>query len=964
MGQMKKYFFGFAVIASVMLTASCNKEEIAPVFNGEKTIISVSIPETKTQLGELSGSTYSVLWSAGDKVSVNGKEGSILPEFVGKNDASFAVEGILEAPYTVLYPYDKVKFEKGVYSVNVPAQQSYKEDSFSEGADILVGYSKADTHVALTHLMAFVKVSFGFAPKSVTLEAVNGEAVSGVMSVSADSEGVNCEPLKGSSTVSIAGLPASGNTSVIFAVPAAQYANGFRVKVVDENGFVYAKNAYASGVTLKRNSLVNMPQLASLSAMTKLNEKCVFTYDEFRTAAQAAAESDVVVLGADLDLAGAKLTSVETLAGTVNGNGYSIKNAVLSNGVFTNVAATGVVKNMVIDASCTATADDAVFGALVKVNAGLVSGCVNNANISTTANHAAGAIAGLVGQSNGIVENCVNNGNIKVESASITGAIYYGGVVGQITLTKVESTKVLVNNCANSGNIAIHCAATPKNAYIGGVVGGNTATKLADIKLVGSVENCFNSGNIEYGFGVLSSGTYTDIGGVIGYLDGHLRNCKNTGNVAYTLATGNQGVNATCPAVGGVAAVVVGNVENLVNRGNVTINGVWAAGTAGNAGAGGYHQPIYAGVVAKHGTNYSAADNNLTADNLENYGTISGIMYMKTGGGTIHMLGGVLGTSNGKLTHLYNHGTIDILIGGKSNYVGGIIGHHSGLLLSDCINYADMTVDGSDQVLTSQVVSGIVAYELVKGGVLTNLENRGKITLNESHPAASTSYQYIAGVMGNYSGNTQTLTNCVNRGDIISNTTKKIRLGGVVGAIYDSSLTAITYDKDAHSITDPGAPGIKPLTDCHNYGNIVVNKAGNPGSSVPGSNVGGLAAYCSIGMEGCSNSGNITLTDCASDTSAGLLAAAINRRYQILATTIGGKLSSNVATNKLGLVAGELYTDPAIYDLGSAEKPLFVDASVTINGSVPEINNIDTLVAGGNDYNKSEQVLVINVQRK
>lgn len=926
---MKQSFKILAVALAFVAAASCSKEIEKPVDNQPSaelvpTTISASIDATKATVA----SDGKTLWQENDAIAVwigGQKYEMTLIEGAGTKSAVFKgnlpEEGVISAAVS---PASAAGKTAGI-PVPVFEQTIAAGATCDPAALIMSAGAPVEGRLAFQNACGGARFTVGAGIKSILVYCNEGQ-------------------------VSVA-LPATAGSFDVF-LPAAEYSN-ILIVATTVNDDVYGVKL-PKNLNIKRSVITNLGTLAG--------EPCTVINNATKLQAYLADPQTDAFIVKDIDLAEVTLTSCESFGKTLDGMGHSLKNADLSNGIFKNVTAEGAVKNIVTDASCSAKADAAVFGTIVTVNAGLVSGCVNNAKISTTAAHAAGAIGGVVGQSTGFVEKCANNGDITVETTSITGAIYYGGVVGQIAKNKTESNDILVDHCENSGSIKIHCSTTPKNAYVGGVVGGNTATKLADIKLIGSVENCTNTGNVEYGFDVLSSGTYTDLGGVIGYLDGHLKDCKNTGNVAYTLPVSDLNVNATCPAVGGVAGVVIGNAESLINKGNLSINGVWAAGTGGNAGAGGYHQPIYGGVIAKHGTGYDAANDKVKADKLDNYGTISGNMYMKNGGGTVHMLGGVLGCSNGILSNLNNHGTINVLMGGKSNYVGGIIGHHSGSKISDCTNEGDVTVDGSNQVITSQIIAGIVGYELIKGGELTNLENKGAVTLNESNPATSTSYQYVAGVMGSYSGNSQKLSKCINSGAITSNTTKKLRAAGIVASIYDSSTKAPTFTEN--EISDSGVIGTNPMVDCHNYGDIIINNAGNPQSANVGSVIGGVASYCSIGLVNCSNEGDIILSDCAGDTAAGLMSGVINRRYSMLDCNVGGTIVSNVAGNKLGLVAGTLYTDPTLFDLGSAEKPLTIAASATINGAVPSLTASGLVGGNSNACPLEKQLNIVNVVRE
>ena len=69
-----------AVVA--MFAYSCATDatnDLGVNIAGEKTTITLSFEETKTQLGELSGKTYPLYWSEGDRISVNGIASRSLP---------------------------------------------------------------------------------------------------------------------------------------------------------------------------------------------------------------------------------------------------------------------------------------------------------------------------------------------------------------------------------------------------------------------------------------------------------------------------------------------------------------------------------------------------------------------------------------------------------------------------------------------------------------------------------------------------------------------------------------------------------------------------------------------------------------------------------------------------------------------------------------------------------------------
>ena len=147
---------------------------------------------------------------------------------------------------------------------------------------------------------------------------------------------------------------------------------------------------------------------------------------------------------------------------------------------------------------------------------------------------------------------------------------------------------IRMTGCSNTGNLNIVFTGKPGNSYIGGVVGGTIANADSDAVNNGTVVDCHNTGNIYYEIGTAGNGTYTDIGGVAGYLEGSIEKCDNTGSVTFKTPDGTT--NCTRPAAGGVAGYVLYSVKDCVNKGSVSLSGTFAAGTAGNAGA--EHQAV------------------------------------------------------------------------------------------------------------------------------------------------------------------------------------------------------------------------------------------------------------------------------------------------------------------------------------------------------------------------------------
>ena len=272
------------------------------------------------------------------------------------------------------------------------------------------------------------------------------------------------------------------------------------------------------------------------------------------------------------------------------------------------------------------------------------------------------------------------SGSGKIEnlsvSGSVSGKIDVGGVVGDNSGT--------VENCYNTGNIS--------GNSVGGVVGDNR----------GTVENCYNTGNISG----LDSGTGNRVGGVVGWNDSGatVENCYNTGSV---------NVSGNSSAVGGVVGCNQGgSVQNCYNTGTVT--GL-DSGTSNYVG----------GVV---GWNSGNVTNCYNTDSI----TVTG------SGGRV---GGVVGDNRGTVTNCYNIGDVS----GTSNYVGGVVGYNSGSAsVTNCYYQIDKgaTVDigGTTKDDTTTVAktaaefqSGEVAY-LLQGTQTTPVWGQSNLTEEDSWP--------------------------------------------------------------------------------------------------------------------------------------------------------------------------------------------------------------------------------------
>ena len=130
------------------------------------TSLEVSIPQTRTSLGEKLDGIYPVYWSEGDKISVNGVESSdIVIDANNPSKATFAFDAEVSYPLNILYPSSP--------RVIFAAEQNYSEGSFAEGSAPMCGYaaSKGDI-VSMRHLAAVLRFSVKASAEGQTLHKI------------------------------------------------------------------------------------------------------------------------------------------------------------------------------------------------------------------------------------------------------------------------------------------------------------------------------------------------------------------------------------------------------------------------------------------------------------------------------------------------------------------------------------------------------------------------------------------------------------------------------------------------------------------------------------------------------------------------------------------------------------------------------------------------------------------------
>ena len=304
--------------------------------------------------------------------------------------------------------------------------------------------------------------------------------------------------------------------------------------------------------------------------------------------AASCGESDMVKLGADIDLGGVNLTPAAGFAGTFDGAGKNIRNWTATAPLFTEVS--GNIKNLTIDESCSLNADDKGDIALIAghlLPGGTISGCTNKAPISREDSFAETARLGaIVGFLEGSISGCTNAGAITLKMVAAGSEHVIGGVAGYFA-GEATPGEVRISDCHNTAPITLSYSETPAKTFLGGVLGTSKATAFKDKDPLnnGTIKGCTNTGAVSFSIGVGNTGTYGNVGGVVGYFEGNVEECINNGDVSYIVP---DNIEAACtrPSVGGVAGYVAYSLTDCSNSGTITLKGAFANAGGLERGAG------------------------------------------------------------------------------------------------------------------------------------------------------------------------------------------------------------------------------------------------------------------------------------------------------------------------------------------------------------------------------------------
>ena len=881
--------------------------------NGGVYEVTLSLEQSRTQLGEKVEDLYPLYWSEGDAISINGI--SSLPltaNAAGLAEATFNFTNVVERPFSIVYPAAEGAGEGTIYPVTFASTQPYTVGSFAPQSTPMYGYVAAvvenepedepavvaegeeSSAIQLNHLTGVLRFAVKGNGEKVTSVLVKSQkgAIAGPHTVDCTNGALTA--LEGASNVVTVtcgeGLVLGAEATPIYvAVPKGSYGT-----------FVVTLNTEAHGkMTIKFNSDVKpinagaVREFAEFVYAANLADENSedFVIDskealiEFARIAGAFYPRTKAVLTADIDMTGYDWKTIEGFGEyEFDGGNFAIKG--LNASLFGVTGAT--IKNLNLTDVNIEAGELAAYGVIAH---SIINGGLENCSVSGKLTYNAPKLFQRVGGLVGLLRNssffgCTNNVNITIvgiasaEDANDT-AMHMGGMVGW-----VESPTSEITNCVNNGTITATGIINRINA--GGFIGYCDAAA--------NIKNCHNHGEMLMDANVVGT-AFSAWVGFIGSSDAGftvqnpqftVTDCSNTADVTFGAKGGDNVVPTSGKAaaqlhVGGFHAYTRDVAEayfsvkftNCTNSGNIEVNCLETQGLK------------VTGLL-------SQLDTDLTMDNCKNTGKLSVIR----GGNATPYLAGFIAeitkkttneTTKVNITNSSNDG--DIYMSSNVSHTGvGTQGGIVGYVNSTSVEFSMNNVHNNGVVHLAQTcenqnfyIGGLIGYQ--KG--LLSLENcsntkelkfyctiptcsrnaylggiigyngaaENKLIKNVNNSGAITvtgasQMLLVGGLIAGYGSHSATLEECTNSGSILVQNAQAFNAkNGFIGGILGSSITA--------SIT-------YTLKDCTNSGDITVNNTNFDYTY----GVGGLCGqalynstdqkyYGSYAFENCTNKGNI-----------------------------------------------------------------------------------------------------------
>ena len=276
---MKNRIFSIGLVA--FLCAACSINELdytTPIYDKGK-VLYATIEDASTRV--FVNNDLKVLWHADDCVSVfnkytdnqqyrfTGNTGANSGSFTKITNNDLVTSNVLNYVYAI-YPYNESTeiSNLGVLTIELPASQSYAEDSFGIGANTMVSCT-ADDKLMFKNLCGYLLLKLygnGISVSSISIKGNTGENLAGRASVTSSPDGVPSFSFSASATQEITvdmtqpvrlGTSTSEATTFWVVIPPVVFSQGFTLTVYDEQGKTIKKTT-SKPIEIKRNTVTRM----------------------------------------------------------------------------------------------------------------------------------------------------------------------------------------------------------------------------------------------------------------------------------------------------------------------------------------------------------------------------------------------------------------------------------------------------------------------------------------------------------------------------------------------------------------------------------------------------------------------------------------------------------------------------------------------------------------------------------
>ena len=278
---MRRYFSLLCILALLVSCYNTDEQLINEPIPLEGRIFTASFEQNDTRTYVEEGNL--LRWNAGDQITIfdsntlnqqyqfDGETGDNGGTF-SKVSNSFGTGNDLNCHYAV-YPYNKdIKItETGVITANLPAEQSYAENSFGLGANTMVAVTKDvdDTFLKFRNVGGYLKLQIygeNVTVKSITLTGNNNEKLAGKATVTPAYEQAPTLAMSDDATSSITldcgdgvkiGTTAETATAFWIVVPPTTFEEGLTITVTEIDGESFTKST-SNAVVVERNIIKPM----------------------------------------------------------------------------------------------------------------------------------------------------------------------------------------------------------------------------------------------------------------------------------------------------------------------------------------------------------------------------------------------------------------------------------------------------------------------------------------------------------------------------------------------------------------------------------------------------------------------------------------------------------------------------------------------------------------------------------